>query len=132
MMTVIPTKINANESEIQAALLHHVMQRLARPTFLQREGKLPAFSELFREYLGIHLLGSLKPILDKIREVEAVLEIFFHPTEYDKDTEKLKLFHVVGDFFNAIDQKKTLVCPVKYDVHSGVITKPFLALEWKI
>ena len=57
----------------------------------------------------------MKPILDRIGEIQPVFEIFFHPTEYDKGKAYLKQFDVVGDFFNAIDQKKTLVCPVKFD-----------------
>ena len=40
MMTVIPTKMSSNADEIQAAMLHHLMQRLSLPTFLQREGQL--------------------------------------------------------------------------------------------
>ncbi|CAG5107646.1 Oidioi.mRNA.OKI2018_I69.chr1.g3426.t1.cds [Oikopleura dioica] len=98
MMNVIPTKMNANEDQIQAALVHHVMQRLSRPTLLQRE--------------GIHLLGSLKPILDRIGQVQPVLEIYSHPTEYDKYSANLRSLGIIGDFLTAIDQRKTLVCPV--------------------
>ena len=49
-MTVIPTKMNANELESQAALLDHVMHRLSRATFLQREGKIVSFFSAFRNF----------------------------------------------------------------------------------
>jgi len=106
-MTVIPTKMNANEDEIQAAMLHHVMIRLSRPTFLQRE--------------GIYLLGSLKSIIDRIGPVQPVLEIFSHPTEYDRSATELHKFGIIGDYFSAIEFKKTLVCPVRWEKKSKVV-----------
>ena len=111
-MTVIPTKMNANEDEIQGAMLHHVMKRLSRPTFLQREGKVDIIPYP-NACVGIHMLGSLKPIFDRIGGVQPVLEIYSHPTEYDRCPADLHRFGIIGDFFNAIDFKKALVCPVR-------------------
>ena len=114
MMNVIPTKMNANEDEIQSAMLHHLMQRLSLPTFLQQEGQFHLTRDLFLSLrVGVHLLGSLKSIIDRIGPVRPVLEIFSHPTEYDRYASKLQQFGIIGDFLNAIESKKTLVCPVR-------------------
>ncbi|CAG5088130.1 Oidioi.mRNA.OKI2018_I69.PAR.g11741.t1.cds [Oikopleura dioica] len=99
MMNVIPTKVSANSDEIQSAMLHHVMRRLTEPTLLQRE--------------GIFMLGCLKAILKKLEPFEVKLEIFAHPTDYDRFPKNLSDNGVVGDFINALEHKKVLVCPVR-------------------
>ena len=59
------------------------------------------------------MLGSLKPIFDRIGGVQPVLEIYSHPTEYDRCPADLHRFGIIGDYFDALNFKKALVCPVK-------------------
>ena len=82
-MNVIPTKVNANSDDIQSAMLHHVMRRLTEPTILQREGSSSILSDN-NSILGIYMLGTLRPVLEKMKNFEVKLEMFAHPTDYDK------------------------------------------------
>ncbi|CAG5110487.1 Oidioi.mRNA.OKI2018_I69.chr2.g4886.t1.cds [Oikopleura dioica] len=99
MMNVIPTKVHANSEEIQSAMLHHVMRRLTEPTLLQKE--------------GIFMLGCLRGIFKKLEPFEVKLNLFAHPTDYDRFPKSLSESGVVGDFINALEEKKVLVCPVR-------------------
>ena len=52
--------------------------------------------------LGIFMLGSLKPILDRLEPFKVKLEMFAHPTDYDRfpvcSSSSLLLIYLLGEF----------------------------------
>ena len=62
---------------------------------------------------GLMLMNSLVRIIEKLPgPIQPVLEKYCHPVIFDRSRQTCLDRGIMGDFILAVDEKKTLVCPV--------------------